>query len=183
MQFVVELAELAGTLPGDDPAWFESLRQPIGDNTSADVGSGANGFDCWSLIAFKDALTVGALKVNACAGVPDEADVYVVLYEEVELPKFLAVGTGGKFKGRDPNVSPEKLQAKWIGGERVAYIGQAGRDASAAALRKRLRQLLAFGEGKPAAHRGGRYLWQLADSDKLKICWAATGLERIESAK
>lgn len=38
-------------------------------------------------------------------------------------------------------------------------------------LRKRLKQYIDFGAGKRAGHRGGRYVWQLADARELTICW------------
>ena len=28
-----------------------------------------------------------------------------------------------------------------------------------------------FGQGKPVAHHGGRYIWQIKDSEELVVCW------------
>lgn len=50
----------------------------------------------------------------------------------------------------------------------MIYIGKA------AVLRDRLRGYMRFGEGKPAPHWGGRYIWQLADAKSLLVCWKAT---------
>lgn len=97
----------------------------------------------------------------------DEPGVYLVLRDPDQgRPRFLLPGTGGFYKGEDPNVSMECLEQNWIHGALVLYIGQSG------TLRTRINALKRFGAGNDkAAHRGGRLLWQIADSDTYKICW------------
>jgi hypothetical protein len=82
------------------------------------------------------------------------------------MPTFVDPGSGGWFKGRDPNVRAEVLEAKWVRGASILYVGKAS------SLESRLRQLVAFGTGKPVGHFGGRYLWQLADAMDLEIHWS-----------
>jgi len=105
--------------------------------------------------------------------IPDKQGVYLVLFKK-DQPEFLERSIGGHFKGRDPTVPIEKLQSNWIPNEEVIYIGQAGGNGSNATLRKRLKQYLQFGSGKPVGHWGGRYIWQLKDSDELVIAWKET---------
>ena len=51
--------------------------------------------------------------------------VYVVFRPTVTAPLFLEVNPGGRFTGRDPTVAAEKLEAKWVSGARVIYVGKA----------------------------------------------------------
>ena len=80
-------------------------------------------------------------------------------------PQFVEVGTGGHFKGKNPNISIEELKRNWIEGTCVIYIGKA------TSLRKRLGQYLRFGHGKPTGHWGDRLIWQLKDAEALLFCW------------
>jgi hypothetical protein len=50
-------------------------------------------------------------------------------------------------------------------------------------LKSRLKQYMDFGAGKLVGHKGGRYIWQLADSDKLQICWMPTQSEEPEKVE
>lgn len=102
----------------------------------------------------------GALRM-----IPDVPGVYVVCRVSDEAPVFLETGTGGHFKGKDPNVAVEELAANWVDGTPVVYIGKA------TSLRKRISQYIRFGQGKPVGHWGGRYIWQLADASELLFCW------------
>lgn len=99
---------------------------------------------------------------------PPTEGVYVVLRATNDKPVFLEEGTGGHFKDKNPNVAIAELERKFVKGSETMYIGKATN------LRKRLSQLLRFGTGAKVGHWGGRYLWQLADSDDLLIAWKET---------
>ena len=105
------------------------------------------------------------LRGEALKDIPDVPGVYMVLRDSVERPDFLVRGSGGYFKGKDPNVPLSELCANWVEGANVLYIGKAK------SLRKRISQYLRFGDGKPVGHWGGRYIWQLADAQELIFCW------------
>lgn len=77
--------------------------------------------------------------------------VYLVIYLGDDKPLFCEVGTGGFFKGKNPNVSIQELNSNWIDGEHIVYIGKATE------LCRRLRQYMSFGQGKNIGHWGGRY--------------------------
>lgn len=102
---------------------------------------------------------------------PTIKGVYLVLNLDKTPPEFLKTGTGGHFKGKNPNVSPLELKANWVDKTLVVYIGKAGSDSSSATLRSRLRQYFGFGQGKSIGHWGGRLIWQIAFSHKLAVCW------------
>ena len=63
------------------------------------------------------------------------------------------------------------LEAKYIPGSKVVYIGKAGSPKGKATLRGRIRQYLSFGRGKKIGHWGGRLIWQLKHHPDLLICW------------
>jgi hypothetical protein len=106
-----------------------------------------------------------------CTSIPKIKGVYLVLRTLSTSPKFLDVGCGGFFKGKNPNVTIGTLVSSWIPTALVVYIGKAGGSNSSATLYSRLRQYLAFGRGKAVGHWGGRYIWQLEHSEELVVCW------------
>ena len=114
---------------------------------------------------FNGFVRVFNLRGEALKDIPDVPGVYMVLRDSVEKPDFLVRGSGGYFKGKDPNVPLSELCANWVEGANVLYIGKAK------SLRKRISQYLRFGDGKPVGHWGGRYIWQLADAQELIFCW------------
>lgn len=106
--------------------------------------------------------------------VSPQPGVYVVLREELGPVDLLNNSTGGWFKGRDPSVSVDTLAANWVDGAFVLYIGKADAGAHGKrGLRTRLDEYIRFGMGEPIGHWGGRYLWQLAGTDELLVCYKA----------
>ena len=96
---------------------------------------------------------------------PDNNGVYIVLNSENKPADFMTIGTGGFFKGKDPNVSLVELKSNWVENTKVVYIGKA------TSLKSRLRQYFNFGQGKNVGHYGGRLIWQLKYSNELLVCW------------
>jgi hypothetical protein len=95
---------------------------------------------------------------------PESPGVYLVRYGLVE-PSFAERSYGGWFKGRDPAVSQDILAANWVTGADIVYIGKAN------LLRRRMRELIRFGEGHAIGHWGGRLMWQLQPKSALEISW------------
>jgi hypothetical protein len=96
---------------------------------------------------------------------PDNNGVYLVLNIDNRPGEFLTVGSGGHFKGKDPNISLADLKSNWVDNTKVVYIGKA------TSLRSRLRQYFSFGQGKNIGHYGGRLIWQIRYSKDLIVCW------------
>jgi 5-methylcytosine-specific restriction endonuclease McrA len=136
------------------------------------------GTDFWSLdklraMGFRGGSTVGQLRASMDV-VPRVRGVYLVVRKSSKAPVFLNTSRGGRFASRNPTVAVDVLKARWLSASRVLYIGKAGASDQATTLRGRLRSYVEFGSGKPAAHWGGRYVWQLADASDLCIYWKAT---------
>lgn len=111
--------------------------------------------------------------------------VYVIVRQHAGEPEFLPSSPGGQFKRKDPSVPRERLLAEWVPGAEVVYIGKAsGGSTGRRGLRKRLDEFRRFGEGEPIGHWGGRFIWQLEESDTLLVGWKETAVEPalVESA-
>lgn len=121
-----------------------------------------NGF-----VGFK---TINDLFID-CSIIPSERGLYLILNINQETPCFLGIGSGGHFKGKDPNVPIEILKNNWVDDTVVIYIGKAGGEGSVATLKTRLKQYLGFGQGKNIGHWGGRFIWQLSNYKDLVVCW------------
>ena len=113
--------------------------------------------------------------------IPDCKGVYIVFRKEITFPVFEEKGSGGYFKGKDPNVSIETLEEKWVHNSHVLYIGKAGGKVgdkpSKSTLRKRITTYLKFGNGYDIGHWGGRYIWQLSDAKELLVCWKTLDID------
>ena len=120
---------------------------------------------------FEGFVPVKKLREQYVGDVPTVPGVYVVLREESGPPKFLEVSRGGWFKERNPAVDIDVLVSKWIEGEPLLYIGKADQLTG---LRGRIRALVQFGDNEPVSHWGGRYLWQLEESENLLVGWKRT---------
>lgn len=118
---------------------------------------------------FKGFVSFRELQEGQIENVPKTGGVYVVMRQSDDLPIYLEQSVGGWFKQQDPTVDVSVLKAKWVAGSRVIYIGK-GDD-----LRRRLREFMKFGAGRPIGHRGGRYVWQLDGSEGFVVAWLETG--------
>lgn len=127
----------------------------------------------FAALAFAGKVRIEQLQVS-CAVVPDVQGVYAVVRECVTPVQFLAASSGGYFKKRDPSVDIATLQERWLPQAKVLYLGKAGGAGLGSTLRKRLHTYMQFGLGRPCAHWGGRYIWQLVDARQLVVLWAPT---------
>lgn len=119
-------------------------------------------------------IPVSELQKNKCRDVPNNKGVYVILRTANLEPKFKVISSGGHFKGRNPSISIPTLRKKWVDDAKVLYVGKAGSMVGNSNLKNRLRQYMDFGQGLIVGHWGGRYIWQLTDSNSLKVCWKST---------
>lgn len=121
--------------------------------------------DALALVGFE-----GFLKIEDCrkdyAKFPELPGVYIVLRRNDQNPKFLSIGSGGYFKGKNPNVGIQELNDNWVSEAKVVYIGM-----TTSTLKKRLSAYLNFGKGARVGHKGGRFIWQLEDHEELVVCW------------
>lgn len=106
-----------------------------------------------------------------CSSIPKVKGVYLVLNPNYSRANFLEIGTGGYFKGKNPNITINELNSNWVDNSLVVYIGKAGSDLGKATLHSRLKQYICFGQGKNVGHWGGRLIWQLKNSTDLIVCW------------
>ncbi len=105
------------------------------------------------------------------SAIPKIKGVYLVLNSNCKEAEYLEIGTGGHFKGKNPNVLIDELKSNWVENSLVVYIGKAGSETSKATLNSRLKQYFGFGQGKNIGHWGGRLIWQLKNHNDLIVCW------------
>lgn len=169
----------SGERPSKEPAPVKGPRAPgrsALDSASASITSLPASFNRADLTraGFDGFVTWSELREGAYALIPSLPGVYVVLREVDGPPRWQFPGTGGKFKGRSPAVTAERLAAEWVPDANTLYIGKAAARKSGGrsdGLRKRLSEYARFGAGQPIGHWGGRLIWQLADVDDLLVGW------------
>ncbi len=123
------------------------------------------------MAGFKGFVSVRCLLSGKGRRPPREPGVYIVYLQPLRRPSFIPVSTAGRYRNRNPTVSESILRRAWVRRAQVLYIGKAGGPGMSSTLDTRVSTYLRFGHGENAAHFGGRYIWQLEDSDRLRICW------------
>ncbi len=99
-------------------------------------------------------------------------------------PQFLARSTAGVFKKKDPTLKPEALDAEWVDGADLLYLGKAGPGSKGnRGLRRQVQEFVDFGQGKPPGHWDGRLIWQLAAANRLVIAWKELPVEQLAAAE
>ena len=119
---------------------------------------------------FEGFLAVTKLVGTRCSEVSSEPGVYAVVRSQVTEPRFRSKSHGGWFKGKNPTASLGVLRDRWVAETDVLYLGRAK-----TSLRGRVRDLVAYGTGRPVAHQGGRYLWQVQGSEDFLVAWKSDG--------
>ncbi|QHQ33902.1 hypothetical protein [Algicella marina] len=116
--------------------------------------------------------------------VPREPGVYCVAAPSDLEPRWLQIGTGGFFKGKDPNVGLLELERNWVRTSLLLYFGRASAGkANQRGLKKRTNELVRFGMGEAVGHWGGRLLWQIEQSDTLLLFWKTSEEPEVEKAR
>lgn len=100
--------------------------------------------------------------------VPAPPGVYLTFWPFKSRAAFLLASPAFCMNGNDPTVDVDILENRWERGCPTLYIGKGSN------LKRRLFEFVAFGKGFPVRHWGGRYVWQLARSRDLIICWMET---------
>lgn len=113
-----------------------------------------------------DTYTFKELSANAFQEIPSRPGVYFVCVSRGFKQEFIDPGTGGHFRGRNPNVRPKTLDNKWVDGAEKIYIGRS------TDLKHRIRLFHNFGNGGAVAKWGGRYIWQIKNAmNELSVSW------------
>ena len=118
-------------------------------------------------VGFKTVLEL----MNSCKDIPKGMGVYVVLREKSDMPIIFERRPFNCQEERYPSYPKSELEAKWVDGTQIIYIGKAGGSNQKTGLHKRLSTYIRFGKGQRASHGGGRSIWQLADATDLVVCW------------
>ncbi|MET3812012.1 hypothetical protein [Arthrobacter sp. UYEF3] len=121
--------------------------------------------------------------------IPQKPGIFAVLRpdgtESAGLrPQFLAKSTAGVFKKKDPTLTAAALDAEWVEGADVLYLGKAGPGSKGnRGLRRQIQEFVDFGAGKPPGHWDGRLIWQLAAANRLVIAWKELPPDQLTAAE
>jgi hypothetical protein len=116
--------------------------------------------------------------------IPQKPGIFAVLRPEGYRPQFLARSTAGVFKKKDPSLRSDALDAEWVDGADVLYVGKAGPGSKGnRGLRRQIQEFVDFGKGKPPGHWDGRLIWQLGGAGSLIIAWKELPAEQLTAAE
>jgi hypothetical protein len=121
--------------------------------------------------------------------IPQKCGIFAVLLpggpaRSGSRPRFLAKSTAGIFKKKDPTLPADTLDAEWVDGADVLYLGKAGPGSKGnRGLRRQIQEFVDFGRGRPPGHWDGRLVWQLAAADTLVIAWKELPVQDLAAAE
>ncbi len=116
--------------------------------------------------------------------IPQKPGIFAVLRPDGFQPQFLAKSTAGIFKKKDPPLKAEALDAEWVDGADVLYVGKAGPGSKGnRGLRRQIQEFVDFGRGRPPGHWDGRMIWQLAAAGSLVVAWKELPVEQLNAAE
>lgn len=101
--------------------------------------------------------------------------MYAVVRESLDPPGFMARSTAPFYRGMDPSAPIEALEARWVPGAQLLYLGRADGPGVRSLLKQRVKRYLRFGHGRVVGHWEGRQVWQLRDHAALRVAWKSTG--------
>jgi hypothetical protein len=122
-------------------------------------------------VGFEGFVRADALREDDSAVPLQRSGVYAVIRPPSFVARILAQSPAGQFKDRDPTISKEELDRRWLAAPHVLYFGKARYGSRNSGLRPRIRAYLRFGAGCRASHAGGRSIWQLESAGSLLFCW------------
>lgn len=105
------------------------------------------------------------LRSSGYKRIPITRGTYIVLLPDNFQPRFLPRSVGAIIKEKIPTVPINMLRSNWVEDTAIVYVGKATN------LRSRISMFSRFGQGEPAYHQGGRYIWQIDRSEDLLVCW------------
>ena len=116
--------------------------------------------------------------------IPQKPGIFAVLLPAGFEPQFLARSAAGVFKKKDPTLRADALDAEWVDGADVLYVGKAGPGSKGnRGLRRQIQEFVDFGKGKPPGHWDGRLIWQLAAAGSLIVAWKELPAEQLNAAE
>lgn len=103
---------------------------------------------------------------NLCPDKGHYRGVYIIVRPNdfQERGIFNDCSSAGRFKGKDPTVSIDRLEKKWVNGAKILYIGK-----SEESVQKRMQQHNDFWNGKSVPGWGGRIIAQIRNFDNLEV--------------
>jgi hypothetical protein len=103
--------------------------------------------------------------------VPQKPGIYLILRNTSSGPAFLKKSVAGLYKRKSFTEPISLLKEKWVENTIVVYIGKAGGEGIEQTLKERLGKYVDTRFAKVAKRKGGKLIWQLADSADLVVCW------------
>jgi hypothetical protein len=123
------------------------------------------------LRGFRGFVTAAILEKHSCQIVPRVPGVYGVTIRGKKRPRFRRRNRSQAGNYKSSPVTRAELDDKWVAGVQLLYVGQSG------SLRERIQAYIQCGLGKSGGHRGGSFIWELEEPERLRFCWRPTRAE------